>query len=98
MSGSTIRQKAISTIAAFKSSAAPLKYKETSSGSLFGANVFGLGAMKSHLPKDVFKSLKKTIEGHQPLDPATADVVAAALKDWALSKGAPHYAHIFHPL
>jgi glutamine synthetase len=99
MSGSTtIRQKAISTIAAFKSSAAPLNYKETASGTLFGANVFGLGAMKSHLPKDVFKSLKKTIDGGQPLDPATADVVAAALKDWALSKGATHYAHIFYPL
>src|SRR4051812_23662489 len=99
MSGSTtIRQKAISTIAAFKSSAAPLNYKETASGTLFGANVFGLGAMKAHLPKDVFKSLKKTIDGNQPLDPATADVVAAALKDWALSKGATHYAHIFYPL
>src|SRR6187402_1835882 len=98
MSGSTIRQKAISTISAFKTGSPPLKYKETASGTLFGANVFGLGAMKSHLPKDVYKSLKKTIDGNQPLDPATADVVAAALKDWALSKGATHYAHIFYPL
>ena len=98
MSGSTIRQQAISKISAFKTSAPPLNYKETASGTLFGANVFGLGAMKQHLPKDVFKSLKKTIEGNQPLDPATADVVAAALKDWALSKGATHYAHIFYPL
>jgi len=98
MSGSTIRQQAISKISAFKTGSPPLNYKETASGTLFGANVFGLGAMKSHLPKDVFKSLKKTIEGNQPLDPATADVVAAALKDWALSKGATHYAHIFYPL
>src|SRR6188768_1970869 len=98
MSGSTIRQQAISKISAFKTSAPPLNYKETASGTLFGANVFGLGAMKQHLPKDVFKSLKKTIEGNQPLDAATADVVAAALKDWALSKGATHYAHIFYPL
>src|SRR3954467_3300165 len=98
MSGSTIRQQAISKISAFKTSSPPLKYKETASGTLFGANVFGLGAMKSHLPKDVYKSLKKTIDGNQPLDPATADVVAAALKDWALSKGATHYAHIFYPL
>ncbi|MET0794468.1 MAG: glutamine synthetase III, partial [Polyangiaceae bacterium] len=98
MSGSTIRQKAISKISAFKTSSPPLKYKETASGTLFGANVFGLVAMKAHLPKDVYKSLKKTIDGNQPLDPATADVVAAALKDWALGKGATHYAHIFYPL
>src|SRR3954463_13545168 len=98
MSGNTVRQQAISKVSTFKTSAPPLNYKETASGTLFGANVFGLGAMKSHLPKDVFKSLKKTIEGNQPLDPPTADVVAAALKDWALSKGATHYAHIFYPL
>jgi glutamine synthetase len=98
MSGQTIRQKAISAISAFKSSSPSLNYKETSSGSLFGSNVFGLAAMKTHLPKDVYKSLKKTIEAGQPLDPATADVVASALKDWALAKGATHYAHVFYPL
>jgi len=98
MSGNTVRQQAISKVSTFKTSSPALKYKEGGSGTLFGANVFGLGAMKSHLPKDVYKSLKKTIEGNQPLDPATADVVAAALKDWALSKGATHYAHIFYPL
>ncbi len=98
MSGNTVRQQAISKISKFKTSSPALNYKETASGTLFGANVFGLGAMKSHLPKDVYKSLKKTIDGNQPLDPATADVVAAALKDWALDKGATHYAHIFYPL
>src|SRR5580700_2480965 len=66
--------------------------------SIFGSNVFGLTAMKAHLPKDVFKSLKRTIESGQPLDPKTADVVAAAMKDWALSRGATHYAHVFYPL
>ncbi|HEY4105740.1 MAG TPA: glutamine synthetase III [Polyangiaceae bacterium] len=98
MSGQTIRQKAISAISAFKSSSPSLNYKETSSGSLFGSNVFGLAAMKTHLPKDVYKSLKKTIEAGQPLDPATADVVASALKDWSLARGATHYAHVFYPL
>jgi glutamine synthetase len=98
MSGNTVRQQAISKASAFLSTLAPLTYKETSSGKLFGSNVFGLSAMKTHLPKDVYKSLKKTIEGSTPLDPATADVVASALKDWALSKGATHYAHIFYPL
>jgi glutamine synthetase len=98
MSGNTVRQQAISKVSAFKTTSPPLNYKETASGSLFGANVFGLSAMKTHLPKDVYKSLKKTIEGGTPLDPATADVVASALKDWALSKGATHYAHVFYPL
>jgi glutamine synthetase len=65
---------------------------------LFGTDVFGLAAMKAHLPKDVFKSLKKTIELGAPLDPAIADTVAAAMKEWAVAKGATHYAHVFYPL
>jgi glutamine synthetase len=54
--------------------------------------------MKARLPKDVFRSLKRTIESGETLDPAVADVVASAMKDWALSKGASHYAHVFYPL
>ena len=80
MSASTVRQSAISKVSATASSPA-LNYKEQPSAELFGANVFGLAAMKTHLPKDVYKSLKKTIEAAQPLDPSTADVVASALKD-----------------
>jgi glutamine synthetase len=64
----------------------------------FGANVFSLSVMKTRLPKDVFKSLKRTVESGQTLDPKIADVVASAMKEWALSKGATHYAHVFHPL
>ncbi len=66
--------------------------------SMFGANVFGPSALKARLPKDVFKSLKKTIESGHLLDPKIADVVASAMKEWALSKGATHYAHVFYPL
>ena len=79
MSGNTVRQKAIATITAFKSASPSLNYKETSSSELFGVNVFGLSAMKTHLPKDVYKSLKKTIDGAQPLDPSTAEQKAALL-------------------
>jgi glutamine synthetase len=64
----------------------------------FASNVFGLSVMKTHMPKDVFRSVKKTIESGHMLDPKIADVVASAMKDWALSKGATHYAHVFHPL
>ena len=55
-------------------------------------------AMKARLPKAVFKSLETTIETASKLDPAIADVVAAAMKDWAIEKGATHYAHVFYPL
>lgn len=73
-------------------------YKDASAESLFGTNVFGLSAMKAHLPKEVFRSLKRTIDSGQPLDPKVADIVASAMKDWALQKGATHYAHVFYPL
>ncbi|HET8936595.1 MAG TPA: glutamine synthetase III [Polyangiales bacterium] len=65
---------------------------------LFGSEVFGYAAMKAHLPKHVFKSLKKTIETGAALEGSVADIVAAAMKDWAVGKGATHYAHVFHPL
>ena len=54
--------------------------------------------MQKRLPKSVFKSVMATIEHSEPLDPAVADVVAAAMKDWAMEKGATHYAHVFYPL
>ena len=54
--------------------------------------------MKERLPKPVYKSLMKTIEAGRKLDPSIADVVAAAMKDWAIEKGATHYAHVFYPL
>lgn len=64
----------------------------------FGSNVFNESTMKERLPKAVFKSLKKTLDGNQPLDPAAADVIANAMKDWAVEKGATHYCHWFQPM
>ena len=66
--------------------------------SLWASDVFTLAKMKESLPKEVFKSVKKTIETAAELDVSVADVVAAAMKDWALSKGALYYAHVFYPL
>jgi glutamine synthetase len=54
--------------------------------------------MKERLPKTVYKALIATIDSGAELDPDIADVVAAAMKDWALEKGATHYAHVFYPL
>src|SRR3954452_10089158 len=66
--------------------------------SLWACDVFTLAKMKDHLPKEVYKSLKKTIETGTTLDLSVADGVASAMKDWAVSKGALYYAHIFYPL
>lgn len=65
---------------------------------IFGENVFTLGTMKERLPKKVFQEVKKVMEQGGELSPAAADVVAKAMKDWAVEKGATHYTHWFQPL
>ncbi len=65
---------------------------------VFGSNVFNDKVMRQRLPKEVYKALKKTIEEGLPLKADIADVVANAMKDWAIEKGATHYTHWFQPL
>ena len=65
---------------------------------LFGKNVFNDTVMRERLPKSVYKKLKQTIEDGKELDPSIADVVAHAMKDWAIDHGATHYTHWFQPL
>jgi len=60
--------------------------------------VFSDGVMKDRLPKSVYKALQKTIKTAEKLDMTVADAVALAMKDWAIEKGATHYAHVFYPL
>ena len=67
-------------------------------GQVFGSNVFTKAEMQARLPKAVYKSIVATIDKGAKLDPAVADAVAAAMKDWALEKGATHYAHVFYPM
>ena len=67
-------------------------------GQLYGANVFSAAVQRQRLPKAVFKQLQKTIEQGAPLAPELADAVAAAMKDWAMEKGATHFSHWFQPL
>ena len=64
----------------------------------FGSLVFDDRAMKEHLSKDVYKSLKKTVDQGQQLDIGVANAVAAAMRDWAVEKGATHFTHWFQPL
>ena len=65
---------------------------------IFGEDVFTDKVMQERLPKKVYRALRKTIEEGKELDLATADVIAAAMKDWAIEKGATHYTHWFQPL
>ncbi len=65
---------------------------------VFGEDVFSDKVMQERLPKKAYKALRKTIEDGTELDLATADVIAAAMKDWAIEKGATHYTHWFQPL
>ncbi|OIP70903.1 MAG: glutamine synthetase type III [Oscillatoriales cyanobacterium CG2_30_44_21] len=65
---------------------------------MWATDVFTLSKMQECLPKTVFKSIKKTIQTGEPLDSSVADAIALAMKDWAISKGALYYAHVFYPL
>ncbi|WP_261362690.1 glutamine synthetase III family protein [Rubinisphaera margarita] len=92
------RQAAISAVVNYKAHAPAMNFIETPTQDLFCANVFSKAVMKDRLPKPVFKSLMKTIESGDKLDDSVADIVASAMKDWAIEKGATHYAHVFYPL
>lgn len=65
---------------------------------LFGSMVFNQQTMKERLPKETFKALKRTLDNGEPLQLDVANVVAHAMKEWAIENGATHYAHWFQPL
>jgi len=97
MSANTTRLQAITNVQAYVPPTVSFDPGEEP-GEIFGENVFSLTVMAKRLPKSVYKSVLATIEHSAPLDPAVADAVASAMKDWALEKGATHYAHVFYPL
>ncbi len=65
---------------------------------LYGSDVFGEKEMRERLPRDIYKSLKASMASGEELDPCVADATAAAMKAWAIEKGATHYTHWFQPL
>ncbi len=65
---------------------------------LFGEDVFDESTMRQRLPKEVFRKLKATMNSNKELDSSIAESVAAAMKDWAVEKGATHYTHWFQPM
>ncbi|MGL1901268.1 MAG: glutamine synthetase III [Fibrobacterales bacterium] len=77
----------------------PVVLKETQTlDELWAKNVFTLSTMQKVLPKNVFKSVKNTINTGDQLDLSVADSIANAMKDWAVARGAKYYAHVFYPL
>jgi glutamine synthetase len=65
---------------------------------IFGLNVFGPAAQRTHLPKSVYARLTRTLQKGEPLDLELADGVASAMRSWAMERGATHYTHWFQPL
>ena len=65
---------------------------------IFGSLVFNEAVMKDRLPKDVYKALQNTIKNGEPIDLKVANVVANAMKDWAIEHGATHFTHWFQPM
>ena len=92
------RAHAIAAINSYRSAGQAWNFRETPTSEIFGANVFSSTVMKARLPKSVYKALQATIKQGKPIDPSIADAVAMAMKDWAIEKGATHYAHVFYPL
>ena len=97
MSGNAVRLQAIKDVEAYVPPAVSFIDTEAP-GEIFGLNVFSSTVMRQRLPKMVYRSVMATIEHSAPLDPQVADAVASAMKDWAIEKGATHYAHVFYPL
>src|SRR5947207_14273940 len=98
MGSSNVRHDAINSIATGKHQLNRVDFKTTHIKELFGVNVFNEEVQRQRLPKPIFKALQKTIKQGATLDPAIADSVATAMKDWAMEKGATHFTHQLQPM
>ncbi|MBV8486721.1 MAG: glutamine synthetase III, partial [Planctomycetaceae bacterium] len=98
MGYSRARAAAIKTVISWPISGRRAPRTGTPIPQLFGINVFSNDVMKSRLPEDIYKALQETIKKGAPLDPSIADVVAAAMKEWALERGVTHFTHWFQPM
>jgi glutamine synthetase len=95
MSSNSSRSQAIQSI----TNRQPIKVsKPQPLGEIWGQDVFNLGRMEWALSKSAFKAVKNTVQTGAPLDAATADIVAAAMKEWAVSRGVKFFSHIFYPM
>ncbi len=92
------RLNAIAAVTNYRATAPALDFSKTPASEIFGSNVFDDRVMKKRLAQGVYKALRRTIDLGEKLDVSVADEVAAAMRDWAIEKGATHYAHVFYPL
>ncbi len=76
----------------------PIDYIATPLPEIYGSNCFNDSVMRERLPKGIYNEIKRVQRGQAELSIETAEVVAGAMRDWAISKGATHYSHWFHPL
>jgi glutamine synthetase len=98
MAQSSSRKDMIQKIATQKLKLDYIDFKKKSLKDLFGENVFSEAVQRERLSKPIFKALTATIKKGEPLRPDIADSVAAAMRDWALEKGATHFTHLFQPM
>ena len=98
MSQNFARANAIMAITTHKARPPAFSFAETRPQDIYACNVFNDRVMGERLPRAVCRSLKKTIQLNERMDPSIADIVAASMKEWALEKGATHYTHVFYPL
>src|SRR6516165_1869465 len=98
MQATRAREAAAAAITSWPISGRRAPRSTTSIRQLFGVNVFSDEVMRSRLPENVYKALRNTIKKGAPVDPGIADVVAAAMKEWAIERGATHFTHWFQPM
>lgn len=94
----TPRQVAVRNGFSKTQSSGDVRYTEDVITETYGSLVFGDAAQRKHLPRDVYKRLRRTISQGETLDPSIADAVANGMKDWAVAHGATHYSHWFQPM
>ncbi|WP_205678696.1 glutamine synthetase III family protein [Aquisphaera insulae] len=92
------RQAAIESVTTWPTTGRRAPKSSSTIRQLFGSNVFSDDQMRARLPENVYKAIRETLRKGVALDPSVADVVAAAMKDWALERGATHYTHWFQPM
>ncbi len=98
MNAPSTRSQAVSSISSRPATLASVNFSDESPATVFGCNTFSIATMEKMLSKEAFASVIDTIENGKKLDGSVADEVAEKMREWADSKGATHFTHVFYPL
>ncbi len=96
--GGTGRANLMQSVRQHRPQTTGIDYTTTPVTEIYGSNVFNRVTMRSYLPKSIYKAIVSALDNGERLDPSMADIVANAMKDWAVEKGATHFCHWFSPL